>query len=212
MKKALSLILAIILTLNVGLIAFATQDDELQTYLTKSEAESLAVDFVEKTSCYHQTKETTYSDGKFYSNVPVYEVISTVGLKSGDIVDYTTYVDKYTGKIYYRTAKFQRIMTPLSKKEALQYAYKVLCITEDNTTLLTEKQTKNEFSETVYQFTFCQSSFKRYDCTINAVTGFIDKVSVGTPSNIVERIILLFKMLIAKFRITDRLGSFGTII
>ena len=212
MKKALSLILAIILTLNVGLIAFATQDEELQTPLTQSEAESLAIDFVEKTSCYHQTKETTYSDGKFYTDVPVYEVISTVGLKSGEIVNYTTYVDKFTGKIYYRTAEFKRNIAPLTKSQALEYAYKVLCITEDNTTLLTNKQTKNESSETVYQFTFCQDTFKRYDCTINAVTGFIDKVSVGTPSNFVERIILLFKMLIAKFRITDRLGSLGTLI
>ncbi len=212
MKKALSFILAIILTLNIGLFAFAVQDEDIQEPLTKQEAEALAIDFVVHDGCFHNTALTIYNDNKFYTNVPAYEVVSTARLKSGDVVTYTTYVDQYTGKIYYRTAQFERNIAPLTKREALEYAYKVLCITEEGTTLLTSRETTNTFSETVYQFTFCKNTFVRYDCTINAENGFIDKVSVGTPSNIVERILLLFKMLIARINILGRLDGLTPIL
>ena len=194
MKKALSFILALILILNVGVSAFALQDESIQKPLTQQEAEELAIDFVIHDGCFHNTKLTIYNDNRFYTNVPAYEVISTCRLKSGDIVTYTTYVDQYTGKVYYRTAQFERNIAPLTKREALEYAYKVLCITEEGTTLLSSKETVNSFSESVYEFTFCKNTFMRYDCIINAENGLIDKVSAGAPSNIIERLLLLLKI------------------
>ena len=204
MKKILSFILAIMLTFNVGLIAFAYQDEAIQKPLTKQQAEELAIDFLIHDGCFHRTNLTIYNDNKFYTNVPAYEVVSTARLKSGELVTYTTYVDQYSGKIYYRTAQFERNIAPLTKREALEYAYKVLCISEEGTTLLTNRETTNSSLETVYQFTFCKNTFTRYDCTINAETGFIDKVSAGAPANIIERILLLLQMLISKINIFNQ--------
>ena len=203
MKKILSLVLAIILTLNVGVFAFATQEDTLNP-ISKQKAEALAIDFLIHDGCFHSTTLTTYSDNKFYENVPAYEVISTARLKSGELVTYTTYVDLYTGKIYYRTAQFERNIAPLTKKQALEYAYKVLCITEEGTNLLSSKETSLSSYETVYQFTFCKNTFTKYECTISAETGFVDKVSVGTPTNIIERILLLLQVLIARINIFNQ--------
>lgn len=203
MKKTLSFILAIILTLNIGVFAFAAQEDTLKP-ISKQAAEEYAIDFLVHDGCFHSTTLTTYNDNKFYENVPAYEVISTARLKSGELVTYTTYVDLYTGKIYYRTAQFERNIAPLTKKEALEYAYKVLCISEEGTTLLSSKESSLSSAETVYQFTFCKNTFTKYDCTIYAETGFIDKVSVGTPSNIIERLLLLLQMLVAKINIFNK--------
>jgi hypothetical protein len=204
MKKALSLIIAIILTLSIGIIALAVENEELQEPLTEKEAEEIATEFLICDKLSNDTSVTFYSDYKFYTDVPVYEVITRAKLKSGEEVVYTTYVDKFDGRIYYRTAQFSDNIAPLTRKEAIQYAYKVLCINEENTTKITDKISTNDMYETLYQFTFCNTKLVRYDCVINADTGFIDKVSAGSPSNIVERIILLFKLLFANINILDR--------
>lgn len=209
MKKALSFILAIILTFSVGLVAFASQEEvpSNQKPITTQQAEALAVDFLIDSTYSHKTVSTLYNDYKFYTNLPVYEVTSDVTLKSGDKVVYTTYVDQYSGKVVYRNAQLKNVMLPLTKSEAIEYAYKVLSITPDGTVKITDKETTNQLSQKVYQFTFCKSNLIRYDCSLNAETGFIDKVSVGKPANLVERILLLFKMLLAKINILGKIES-----
>ena len=114
MKKALSFILAIILTFSVGLVAFASQEEvpSNQKPITTQQAEALAVDFLIDSTYSHKTVSTLYNDYKFYTDLPVYEVTSDVTLKSGDKVVYTTYVDQYSGKVVYRNAQLKNVKLP----------------------------------------------------------------------------------------------------
>ena len=102
MKKTLSLILAIILTFSMSTLAFAGE----AVALTKDEAKAKAVEHINYDS---EVSLATYAlSGTFNDDiqgtVEVYNVTSTLVLKTGRTVTYYTVVDKYNGKIYYQKA------------------------------------------------------------------------------------------------------------
>ena len=100
MKKTLSLILAIILTFSMGIVAFA----EEPVALTKDEAKAKAVEHVNFDSelAAIATSGTYNHDAE--GTVEVYNITSTLFLKSGKTAIYKTTIDKYTGKIYNQSA------------------------------------------------------------------------------------------------------------
>ena len=211
MKKTLSLILSLLLIFSMSTVAFAA---ETATALTKEQAKSLAVAHVNYDSeialgTYALTG--TYNDS-LQGTVEVYNVTSTLLLKSGRTVVYKTVVDKYSGKIYYQSANILDITSILIKNITMDQAYglalEALGVNAENTVVLTQEAiTKADGSE-AYHFIFVEGYSEKFECTVMKYDGAIEDIKVSkytaastgstSISNIMQRIVLILKVLIAK--------------
>lgn len=219
MKKVLSLILAIILTFSMTSFAFA---EDTATALSKDQAKNAAIEHIN----YDRIMETlTYAKSGTYShdaqgNIEVYNVTSTLIMKSGSIFVYETVIDKYTGKIYYQKAT--RSVLDLSHvlninltiDQAYDVALDVVGANKDNTTAMAKETIVTADGRDAYHFTFSEGYSLKYDCTVIKSNGAVEdiKVSQYTVENnangfgsIIERVIHIIKVFIAKISITNLL-------
>lgn len=211
MKKTLSLILALILTFSMGTLAFAA---ETATALTKDQAKAAAVAHVNYDSEYAlgtYVLSGTYTDD-IQGTVEVYNVTSTLLLKSGRTVVYKTVVDKYNGKIYYQEADIKDITSLFLKNITMEQAYSLaieaLGVNADNTVLISQQAIVTDNGNDAYQFVFVEGYSQKFECTVMKYDGSIENIKVSkytvestedlSVSNILEKIILIFKVLIAK--------------
>lgn len=203
MKKLLSLILALILTFSLGLFAFAEQP------VTVNEAKSLAIQYLgyEKVITSVAREDTYYHS--YEGEVPVYNVITELKLNSGRTLVLSSYVDMYSGKVYEHTAYFkgfEALLTRnISQDEAYQLALEAFGPDKNDIVVLKKESVVTEDGEVAYHFIFCEDYFERHECTVRAKNGFIEDITINYPSNIIDRIILMFKVLIAKLNILGRL-------
>lgn len=210
MKKALSLILALILTFSMGTLAFA----EEAVAITKEEAKAKAIAHVK----YEQEIELpllssvvsdTYNDS-IQGTVEIYKVTSNLLLYSGKTVTYTTYVDKYNGKIYYQKATIVDLpsIVELTEDQALSLALEALGVNKDNTSVLSRTATDGKAP---YSFVFVEGYSEKYECTVkkaDLLSVVVDDIKVSKYSEpdsgasglsgIIERIVLAIKVLISK--------------
>ena len=203
MKKILSLILAIILTFSLGTLAFAEQP------ISVEEAKSQAIKYLgyEKVET-ALASETTYYHS-YEGEVPVYNVITELKLKSGRTLILSSYVDMYTGKVYTSNAYFvglEALLTRnISQDEAYDLALEAFGPDKNNIVVLKKESVVTDDGEVAYHFIFCEDYFERHECTVRAKNGYIEDIEINYPSNIIDRIILMFKVLIAKLNILGRL-------
>ena len=208
MKKTLSLILAIILTFSMGTLAFAGE----AVALTKDEAKAKAVEHVNYDS---EVSLATYAlSGTFNDDiqgtVEVYNVTSTLVLKTGRTVTYYTVVDKYSGKIYYQKATIVDLpsLFDLTEETALSLAIEVLGLNESNTSVLSTNGTEGKAP---FSFVLVEGFSQKYECTVkkgDLLSVVVDDIKVSkytvessddiSASNIIQKIVLIFKVLIAK--------------
>ena len=212
MKKTLSLILALILTFSMGIVAFADE----AVALTKDEAKAKAVAHVNYDS---EIALGTYVTSGTYNHdaegqIEVYNVTSTLLLKTGKTVVYKTVVDKYTGKIYSQSANVLDITSIFFKnitmEQACALAIEALGLNESNTSVISKQEIVTADGKAAYQLVFVEGFSEQYECTVIKYDGAIEDIKVSkynepttdSPlsgiSNIIERIILIFKVLIAK--------------
>ena len=207
MKKTLSLILALILVFSMGTLAFA----EDPVALTKDQAKAAAVAHVNYDSEFAlgtYVLEGTYNDS-LQGQVEVYNVTSTLTLKSGKTAVYNTIVDKYNGKIYYQKANVIDLTSILIRNITMEQAYalaiEALGVNKDNTVVFTQEPVTYEGQE-AYHFVFCEGYSEKFECTVMKYDGTIEDIKVSKytveSSNgiggIVEKIINIIKVLIAK--------------
>ena len=205
LKKSVFLILAILLTFSIGLFAFAADSSDSEaTPISKEDAEFIAVEYIRKNTCRHITSDDIYSDGVYYNNKEVYKVMSIVTLEDNTGITYITYVDKYTGRVYDRTAKYAlpiaTIFTPLTEDEAFDYVLKALCAIEDKVVVLKKQANLNKSGKVEsYSFEFAENFYEHHKCTIYVNNGDMEDIEISVPTNIVDRIVLLIRVLTAKF-------------
>ena len=189
MKKALSLILAIILTFSMCTLAFAA---ETSTAITKDEAKDIALKHVKYETEIEIPLITplitngTYNDD-IQGEVEVYNVSTRLRLYSGNIASYYTVVDKYNGKIYYQKATLVDLpsIVDLTEDQALSLAYEALGVNPDNASVLSKEGTEGKAP---YTFVFVEGYTEKYECTVKKGDLFsvvIDdiKVSKHTVTN-----------------------------
>lgn len=212
MKKALSLILAILLTFSMASFAFAEGE---ATALTKEQARAKAIAHVKydtELSLGSFTTTGTYNDD-FQGEVEVYNVTSSLLLYSGKTVTYYTIVDKYSGRIYYQKATIVDLpsILELTEDQALSLALEVLGVNKDNTSVLSKNTIDTAGGKKVYQFVFVEGFSEKYECTVSKgelVSVVVDDIKVSkynepTDTNsgfsaIIEKIVLAIKVLLAK--------------
>ena len=211
MKKALSLILALILTFSMGTLAFA---EETATALTKDQAKAAAVAHVNYDS---EVGLATFAVNGTYTDdiqgtVEVYNVTSTLVLKSGRTVVYKTVVDKYSGKIYYQEADIKDLTSIFIKNITMEQAYSLaleaLGVNAENTVMLSQQAIVTDNGSDAYHFVFVEGYSQKFECTVMKYDGSIEDIKVSKytvesgndlrVSNILEKFILIFKVLIAK--------------
>ena len=208
MKKTLSLILAIILTFSMGTLAFAGE----AVALTKDEAKAKAVEHVNYDS---EVSLATYAlsgtyDDDIQGTVEVYNVTSTLVLKTGRTVTYYTVVDKYNGKIYYQKATVVDLPSifDLTEDTALSLAIEVLGLNESNTSVLSTNGTEGKAP---FSFVLVEGFSQKYECTVkkgDLLYVVVDYIKVSKYNNdssensgisgLIEKIVLIFKVLVAK--------------
>lgn len=217
MKKTLSLILALILTFSMGTLAFAGE-----TALTRDEAKAIAIKHInyDRASNLATAISGTYKDD-LQGEVEVYNVTSTLVLKSGSIFIYETVVDKYSGKIYYQKAT-RSILDPtyllninLTLDAAYDVALDVVGVNKDNTVAFTKEPTKTADGKDAYHFVFVEGYSLKYECTVIKSNGAVEDIKVSQYNNessessgigsLLERIVLVFKVLIAKLSLSNLL-------
>ncbi len=199
-KKTLSLILALMLTFSVSIFAFAVDtNDGTIDIITKEDAEEIALQYL----TYKNQTSIVYEDE--YNYIPVYKVISTVVLTNNKVVTFVCYVEKDGGDVIYRTGSYIGLdinpLDPLTQNEALNYAIAALGANKDKVVVLTNEQRINDDGELVYHFLFCEDVFERNECTVTADSGFMDNIKVTKPTNIVDRLVLMIKVFIARFNL-----------
>ncbi len=198
LKKALSLILALLLTFSISSFAFAGEiTDDINT-ITKDEAVEIALKYL---TFKGDPSNIVYEDD--YDYIPAYKVISTVVLKNNKVITFVCYVEKDGGDVLYRSGNYVGLdvtpFNPLTQSEALNYAIAALGANTDKVVVLTKETFINEDGETAYHFIFCEDVFERNECTVTATTGFIDNIKVTRPTNIVDRMVLMIRVFIARF-------------
>jgi hypothetical protein len=212
MKKTLSLILALILTFSMSLVAFA----EDAVALTKDEAKAKAVAHINYDS---EIPLGTYVTSGTYNHdaegqIDVYNVTSTLLLKTGKTAVYKTTVDMYTGKIYSQSANFLDILSIFNKNISMDQAYSLaleaMGVDKANTSSLSKQEITTADGKVAYHFVFVEGFSEQYECTVIKYDGAIEDIKVSkynepttdSPlsglTNIFERIILIFKVLISK--------------
>lgn len=219
MKKTLSLILALILTFSMGTLAFA---EGTATAITRDEAKAIAIKHInyDRASNLSTAISGTYKDD-LQGEVEVYNVTSTLVLKSGSIFIYETVVDKYSGKIYNQKAT-RSILDPtyllninLTLDAAYDVALDVVGVNKDNTVAFTKEPAKTADGRDAYHFVFVEGYSLKYECTVVKGNGSVEDIKVSQYNNessessgisgLLERIILVFKVLIAKLSISNLL-------
>ena len=194
-KKALSLILAIMLTFSVASFAFAA--GELTEEISKVEAEEIALKYL---SFKNQTS-IVYDD--VYNYTDAYKVISTVVLENNKVITFICYVSK-EGDVLYRTADYListvSPFNPLTQEEAVDYAIEALGADKTNVVVLT-KETVNYEGSLAFHILFCEDVFERNECYINASSGAIENIKVNWPTNVVDRLVLMIRVFIARFNL-----------
>ena len=212
MKKTLSLILALILTFSMGIVAFA--DDAVA--LTKDEAKAKAVAHINYDS---EIPLGTYVTSGIYNHdaegqIDVYNVTSTLLLKTGKTAVYKTTVDMYTGKIYSQSANIIDLTSIFIKNITMDQAYSLaleaMGVDKANTSSLSKQEITTADGKAAYHFVFVEGFSEQFECTVIKYDGAIEDIKVSkynepttdSPlsglTNILERIILIFKVLISK--------------
>ncbi len=198
MKKTLSLILAILLTFSMASFAFA----EEAASITKDQAKELARQHLTYNTV---ILEYAVEDGQ------VYTVVSNLRLNSSRIIEFTSTVDKFSGKICSQSADFKDPLAILTKNISIEKAYalaiEALGLNEANLSVLTEEAVTTENGKDAYHFIFCEGYYKTYECTVMKSDGFIDDIKVEEPTNIIQRLILTIKVLISKINVTNILEN-----
>ena len=211
MKKTLSLILALILTFSMSTLAFAA---ETTTALTADQAKAAAiahVNYDSEVGLLTYAVSDTYTDD-IQGTVEVYNVTSTLSLKSGRTVVYKTLVDKYSGKIYYQEADIKGLTTIFVKNITIEQAYSLaleaLGVNPENTVALTQQAVVAENGNDAYHFVFVEGYSQKFECTVMKYDGSIKDIKVSkytvessndlSVSNILQKFILIFKVIIAK--------------
>lgn len=203
-SKVLSLILALILIFSAMPFAFAADEYESDV-VTKAEAEEIALEhftFKNQTSIVYDTD---------YDYSPAYKVISTVVLSNNRVVTFICYVDKYSGDVLYRTGSYVGFdinpLDPLTQEEALNYVMAAFGANSDDVVVLTKERVVTDDGEIAYHFIFCENVFERNECTVIADTGFIDNITVTWPTNVVDRLVLMIRVFIARFNLFRFIGK-----
>lgn len=198
MSKVLSLIMAIVLIFSA--VPFALAADEFESdVLTKAEAEEIALEHL---SFKNQTSIVYDSE---YNYTPAYKVISTVVLANNKVITFICYVDKDSEDVLYRTGSYVGFdispLDPLTQDEALNYAMTALGANKNDVVVLTKERVVTDDNEIAYHFIFCENVFERNECTVIADTGFIDDITITWPTNIVDRLVLMIRVFIARFNL-----------
>ncbi len=196
LNKTLSLILALMLTFSLCTLAFATDTTIPDDSITKEDAEVIALEYLS----YKNQTSIVYEDE--YDYTPAYKVISTVVLHNNKVITFVCYVDKTEGDVLYRTGSYVGLdINPLTQKEALNYAIAAFGANKDKVVVLTNETIVNDAGEIVYHFLFCEDVFERNECTVTADTGFMDNIRITKPTNIVDRLVLMIRVFIARFNL-----------
>lgn len=208
MKKTLSLILALIFVFSMGTLAFA----EEPVALTKDQAKAYAVAHVNydsEMSFGTYVTSGTYNDS-LQGQVEVYNVTSSLVLKSGKTAIYNTVVDKYNGKIYYQKANVYDLASLLLRNLTIDQAYdlalEALGVNKDNTVAFTKEPVVTADGQDAYHLVFCEGYSEKFECTVIKYDGTIEDIRVSkytVESNngvggIIGKIINVIKVLIAK--------------
>ena len=195
LKKVLSLILALMLTFSVATMTFAA--DELTEEISKTQAEEIALQYL---SFKNQTS-IVYED--VYNYTEAYKVISTVVLDTNKVVTFVCYVSK-DGDVIYREADYLKSsvspFNPLTQTEALDYAIEAFGANPAKVVVLT-KETVNYEGSVAFHFLFCEDVFERNECYVDADTGAMLDIKITRPTNIVDRMVLMIRVFIARFNL-----------
>lgn len=200
MKKFLSLILVVLLTFSVATVAFGA--DSTKIPMSKEEAETKALMYIEY-KYYNSTikEDNDYSDDSV-SGKEIYKVTLFTTLEDNTRIDYVAYIDKYSGTVYNKTALYTipiaTVFTPLSEEKAFEYSLKALCAEKEDVIILKKNEVKENGKVVSYSFEFVENFYIKHKCTIDTKTGFIENISIAEPSNIIDRIILMIRVLFAK--------------
>lgn len=194
LKQILSLVLALILTFSVASFAFAA---DLTAEITKEDAEEIALEHLS----FKNQSSIVYED--VYNYTEAYKVISTVVLETNKVVTFICFVSK-DGDVLYRSADYLvstvSPFNPLTQAEALDYAVEALGADPNKVVVLT-KETVNYEGSLAYHFLFCENTFERNECYVDADTGSILDIKVTWPSNVVDRLVLMIRVFITRFNL-----------
>ena len=127
---------------------------------------------------------------------------------------YKTTVDMYTGKIYSQSANFLDILSIFNKNISMDQAYSLaleaMGVDKANTSSLSKQEITTADGKAAYHFVFVEGFSEQYECTVIKYDGAIEDIKVSkynepttdSPlsglTNIFERLILIFKVLISK--------------
>ena len=200
MKKLLSLVLAILMTFSVATIAFAA--DSTQIFFSEDEAEAKAKMYIEyKYYTPIIDRNELYSDDSM-SDKEVYKITLITTLEDNTLINYIAYIDKDDGTVYNRTADYALPIAssrnPLTADEAFNYTLKALCAEKENVIVLKSNEITENGKVVAYSYEFVEDFYVKHKCTIDVKTGFIDNISIAEPVNIIDRIILMIRVLLAK--------------
>lgn len=197
LKKTLSIVLAILLVFSAGAFAFAADTTDDVSTISKSDAEEIALRYL----TFKNQTSIVYED--VYEYAPAYKVISTVVLNNNKVITFVCYVSKDEGDVLYRTGNYVGLdinpFNPLTQEEALNYAIAAFGADKENVVVLTKETLINDEGERVYHFLFCEDVFERNECTVTADSGYIDNIKITKPTNIIDRLVLMIRVLIARF-------------
>ena len=193
LTKTLSLILAILLTFSVATVSFAVD----ATPIAKEEAEVKALEYIRYNNCNSIITDDVYSDAENV-NKAIYKVTSLVTLEDNTAVTYVAYVDKYDGTVYNRTANFIKPTLNLTENEAFQLALKALCANEEDIVVFKRANITENGEVVGYSYEFVEDFYVKHKCNVDAKTGFIDNIVIVEPVNIIDRIILMIKVLFTR--------------
>ena len=203
-KKTLSLILAIMLTFSVASVAFAVDSNinNSDRYpLTQDEAEAKAMQYIEYKRITPITSEELYSDDEV-SNKEIYKVILMATLEDGTSMKYVAYIDKYDGTVYNKTADYVIPVAskykPLTAESAFEYTLKALCADKENVVVLKKNEIKENEKVVAYSYEFVEDFYIKHKCVIDVDSAFIKNISIAEPVNIIDRIILMIRVLFAR--------------
>ena len=199
LNKTISLILALMLTFSFATLSFATDETLTDDVITEDDAKAIALQYLS----YKNATSIVYEDE--YDFTPAYKVISTVVLYNNKVITFVCYIDKLEGDVLYRTGSYVGLdinpLDPLTQNEALNYAISAVGANKEKVVVLTNETLVNDKGETVYHFLFCEDVFERNECTVTADTGFMDNIRITKPTNIVDRLVLMIRVFIARFNL-----------
>ncbi len=197
-NKVLSLVLALVLTFSVASFVFAADIAEGEI-ITRNKAEEIALEYLS-----FKNADSVIEDS-YYEYTAAYKVITTGVLSNNKVIIFICYVDKETGDVLYRTGNYIDItvnpFNPLTKEEALNYAMTAFGVNKNDVVVLTQETGYNDEGTIRYHFLFCEEVFERNECYVDANTGFIDDIKISKPGNIVDRLVLMIRVFIAKFNL-----------